>query len=213
LIKQHVKDIAFTINNSFSESLINRLAKETKFQKRNRKVPAACFINTLLFSECNQVHTSLPDLTADLNQVYNIDISKEAMHKKFTSEAVDFLKALLNNMLSEQLKLNKGNECPRHFSSIKIKDSTKFSLPSSYNDEYAGYGNFSKKNGLMSLRYEYDLVNGDWLSVELTKGLRNDQQDSKETIEAITANDLYIRDLGYVTPTYLSALVEKKHFF
>ena len=28
-------------------------------------------------------------LTSDFNQVYNIDISKEAMHKKFTSEAVN----------------------------------------------------------------------------------------------------------------------------
>jgi hypothetical protein len=65
----------------------------------------------------------------------------------------------------------------------------------------------------MSLQYEYDLISGSWLSIELTKDLRNDQQDSKETIGAITANDLYIRDLGYITPTYLSAIVEKKTFF
>jgi hypothetical protein len=213
LIGQHKKDIAYTINNSFSEATIDRLAKQTRFQKRNRKVPASCFVNTLLFSECNQAHTSLPDLTSDLNQVYNIDISKEAMHKKFTSEAVNFLKELLNTMLSEQLKLNTATDFPQHFPCIKIKDSTKFSLPSSYNNEYSGYGNFSKKNGLMSLQYEYDLISGSWLSIELTKGLRNDQQDSKETIGAITTNDLYIRDLGYITPTYLSAIVEKKAFF
>jgi hypothetical protein len=213
LINQHKKDIAFTINNSFSEAAIDRLAKQTRFQQRNRKVPASCFVNTLLFSECNQVHTSLPDLTSDLNQVYNIDISKEAMHKKFTSDAVNFLKELLNTMLSEQVKLNTTTDFPQHFPCIKIKDSTKFSLPSSYNNEYAGYGNFSKKNGLMSLQYEYDLISGSWLSIELTKGLRNDQQDSKETIGTITANDLYIRDLGYITPTYLSAIVAKKAFF
>ena len=74
------------------------------------------------------------------------------MHKKFTSEAVNFLKELLNTMLSEQLKLSTATDLPQHFPCIKIKDSTKFSLPSSYDHEYEGYGNFSKKNGLMSLQ-------------------------------------------------------------
>lgn len=67
LIGQHKKDIAYTINNSFSEATINRLATQTKFQKRNRKVPASRFVNMLLFSECNQAHRSLPNLTSDLN--------------------------------------------------------------------------------------------------------------------------------------------------
>lgn len=213
LINQHKKDISFTINKNFSEANIYRLAKQTGFQKRTRKVPASCFVNTLLFSEYSQAHTSLPDFTADLSQVYNIDISKEAMHKKFTPEAVNFLKALLNNMLSDQLKSTTVSDLPQHFACIKIKDSTKFSLPSTYNNEYVGYGNFSKSNGLLSLQYEYDLISGNWLSIELTNGLRNDQRDSKETIDAITKNDLHIRDLGYVTPTYLSAIVEKQAFF
>jgi hypothetical protein len=34
LIGQHKKDIAYTINNSFSEATIDRLAKQTRFQKR-----------------------------------------------------------------------------------------------------------------------------------------------------------------------------------
>ena len=86
-------------------------------------------------------------------------------------------------------------------------------MPDSYGDDYKGFGNFSKKNGLMSIQYEYDLVSGDWLSVEMTKGLRNDQQDSKETVDAITKGDLHIRDFGYITPTYLSAIVSKGAFF
>lgn len=43
--------------------------------------------------------------------------------------------------------------------------------------------------------------------------MRNDQQDSKETIDALTAGDLHIRDLGYITPAYLTAVVEKQAFF
>ena len=64
---------------------------------------------------------------------------------------------------------------PFHFPQIKLKDSTGFSLPDSYHSDYKGYGNFSKKNGVISIQYEYDLVSSNWLSVDITKGLRNDQ--------------------------------------
>jgi hypothetical protein len=65
----------------------------------------------------------------------------------------------------------------------------------------------------MSLQYEFDLVSGNWLSLKITPGLRNDQRDSKETLKDITPGDLYIRDLGYITPTYLSAIVKENAFF
>lgn len=201
------------IGNSLSELTVDKVARATKFMKRKGKVPASCFVNTLLFNENDQVNISLPDLTSDLNQVYGIDVSKEAIHKKFTPEAVDFLKGLVGELFSGQLQKLNDVELPLHFPQIKIKDSTKFSLPDSYGNDYKGYGNFSKKNGLLSIQYEYDLVSSTWLSVEITKGLRNDQQDSKETTSAITKGDLHIRDLGYITPTYLSAVVDKGAFF
>lgn len=214
LVKQHKKDISFIIDNTLSEQTIERIAREKKFMIRKGKVPPSCFVNTLLFNENDMVNTSLPDLTADLNQVYDIDISKEAMHKKFTPACVDFFKALLQEMLGNQLRKDTGGkDLALHFQRIKIKDSTKFSLPDNYNGDYKGYGNFSKKNGLMSLQYEYDLVSSNWLSFDMTKGLRNDQKDSTETIGSITKGDLHIRDLGYITPTYLSAVVEKEAFF
>jgi hypothetical protein len=104
-------------------------------------------VNTLLFSEHDQACTSLPDLACDLKQVHGIDVSKEAIHKKFTPEAVVFLKKVLNNLLSERLQLSAGRGLPQHFPRIKIKDSTRFSLPDCYNDAYKGYTNFSKKMG------------------------------------------------------------------
>lgn len=213
LIKQHKKEIIFMMDNSLSEQTIDRIARDTNFMKRKGKVPPCCFVNTLLFNENDHAHTSLPDLTADLNQAYGIDISKEAMHKKFTPESVNFLKGLLAELLAGQLQTPDDREMPLHFARIKIKDSTKFSLPENYDNQYKGYGNFSKKNGLMSLQYEYDLVSGKWLSFEMTKGLRNDQQDSKETTGSITKGDLHIRDLGYITPAYLSAVTGKEAFF
>lgn len=193
--------------------MINEKAKETGFIKRIRKLPASKFINTLMFAFCNQAKTSLPDIAADLNQQFDIDISKEGIHKKFTSQAVDFLKVLIKEQLSQQFTFPIDNHLKASFPSIKIKDSTKFSLPEIYNVDYPGFGNFSKTNGLMNIQYEYDLISGNWEYIELTNCKRNDQQDSKETIDSISKGDLHIRDLGYITPTYLKAIIQKEAYF
>lgn len=202
-----------TLEKNFSDEMINDLARKTGFVKRARKLPASSFVNTLMFSFCNQASTSLPDIAADLNQQFSIDISKEGLHKKFSREGVVFLKELVKFQLSQQFSLQTGTELKNHFASVTIKDSSKFSLPGIYNKDYPGFGNFSKTNGLMNLQYEYDLISGNWIALELTTVNKNDQQDSKQTTGSITKGGLYIRDLGYVTPTYLKAVIQKEAYF
>lgn len=201
------------IERNFSKKVIDQLAKKTGFVKRARKLPASSFVNTLMFSACNQANTSLPDMSADLNQQFSIEISKEALHKKFSSEGVEFLKELVKFQLTHQFSMAKDTDLKRHFTHVNIKDSSKFSLPGIYSKEYPGFGNFSKKNGLMNLQYEYDLVSGNWLGIELTTGNRNDQRDSRETINSIAEGALYIRDLGYVTPIYLKTIIGRGAYF
>lgn len=166
-----------------------------------------------MFNSLSQSQTSLPDLTDDLSQNFGIEISKEALHKKFNSQAVDFLKSVLQLQLSEHIDFKLDDSIKCHFEAIHIKDSSKFSLPSTYYGQYPGYGNFSKINGLMNIQYEYDLISGNWTSLELTSTKRNDQQDSKETVDRIQKGDLHIRDLGYITPTYLKAVLNKEAYF
>lgn len=199
------------IINAFSEEAINKVARKTGFVKRARKLTASSFLNTLMFSVCNQQLTSLPDITSDLSANFDVDISKEALHKKFTSEAVAFLKEMVSIHIKRQFDSIAGKNVP--FPSIKTKDSSKYSLPDVYEGAYPGFGNFSKKNGLMNIQYEYDLVKGTWLSVELTNVTRNDQKDSKETLDSITKGDLHIRDLGYITPSYLERVIDRGAFF
>lgn len=157
----------------------------------------------------HQASTSLPDIAADLGQQFSLTISKEGIHKKFNAQAVTFLKELIKSHVSEQLVLPTDAELKKHFTAINIKDSSKFSLPSTYDGAYPGFGNFSKTNGLMNIQYEYDIMSGNWKTLELTTIQRNDQQDSKQNTESISAGELYIRDLGYITPTYLKTIVTR----
>ncbi|GAB5525946.1 MAG: IS4 family transposase [Roseivirga sp.] len=189
------------------------MANDAGFIKRSRKLTASSFVNTLMFSFNNHSKTSLEDITADLDQQFSIQLSKEALHKRFTSEGVDFMQRMVKSQLSRQFKLPLEKGLKSAFRFIKIKDSTKFTLPDNYNGDYPGFGNFSKKHGLMNLQYEYDLVSGNWECIELTNVKRNDQRDSKETISSIEKGGLYIRDLGYITPTYLKAVMDEGSYF
>lgn len=166
-----------------------------------------------MFSSCHQANTSLPDLSADLQQQFAVNISKEALHKKFNQQGVKFLEELIKIQLSQQFTLSDDNEFKKHFCAINIKDSSKFALPSTYNGQYPNFGNFSKTKGLMNLQYEYDLLSGSWDSIALTNCKTNDQQNSKQTIDRILEGALYLRDLGYITPTYLNAVIKREAFF
>jgi hypothetical protein len=209
----HADELKYDIECTFSKSEIDKLAKETGFVERRRKLSATDLVSTLMFSCYNQAQTSLEDIAADLHQHFAIDISKEAIHKRFTNQGVHFLKELIKQQLSRHFTPSHELSSASHFTCIKIKDSTKFSLPNTYNDEYPGFGNFSKKNGLMQIQYEYDLLSGQWEELMLTNRSRNDQKDSNQTIDAITEGGLHIRDLGYITPTYLKAVIAKAAYF
>lgn len=166
-----------------------------------------------MFSVNDQSKTSLVDIAADIFKEFDIDISKEALHKKFTPEAVDFLKNLLCEQMSQELDFCISEGLNGHFKSIKIKDSTKYALPSIYEGDYPGFFNFSKKNGIMNLHYEYDLITGKWNSLEFTNIKENDQQNSKTTVNQLEKDNLYIRDLGYVSASYLSGVQQAEASF
>lgn len=125
------------------------------------------------------------------------------------------MKAVLSRQMAKHLQVDNELVNSTFFNQICIKDSSKFKLPDSMEKDYPGYG-YDKENqplSMMNIQYEYDLLSGNWSSLEFTKVTRNDQADSKETIDRIKKKSLYIRDLGYVTSTYLKAIDDKEAYY
>lgn len=190
------------------------MARETKFIQRKGSIDAPAFVKLLIFNELDQSQLSLLDLKLDLQTHFDCSVSREAIHKRFTPEAVAFMKALLAKLM--ELRLVTENSIPsalKAFNRLCIKDSTKFSIPKEFADTYPGYNGFHKGSALMNIQYEYDLLSANWSYLDFTKATRNDQADSRETLDNIETNDLHIRDLGYVTMPYLIGVTERKAFF
>ena len=191
-----------------------QIGRETGFIKRKSKLLPHMFLNSLLSTEADQSRISLLSLKGDLHENYNCSVSKVGTHKKFTPEAVVFLKTVFSKLLSEKSTSQlTGAIDTDKFNRIRIKDSTKFRLPSSLINEYPGYRSFNKNSSLMNIQYEFDLKSGDWLEAELTKATRNDQLDSRESVESIMENDLCISDLGYITMPYLKGVSNNNAYF
>jgi len=125
------------------------------------------------------------------------------------------MKAVLSEQMTKHLQVDNELVNSTIFNQICIKDSSKFKLPDSMEKDYPGYG-YDKENqplSMMNIQYEYDLLSGNCCSLEFTKVTRNDQADSRETIDRIKKKSLYIRDLGYVTSTYLKAIEDKEAYY
>ena len=190
------------------------MARETKFIQRKGTIGASTFVKLLIFNELDQAQLSLLDLKLDLQSHFDCKVSREAIHKRFTPEAVAFLKSLLAMLIRRRLATE--NSVPsslKDFNRLCIKDSTKFAIPKEFAGAYPGYGNFHKNSALMNIQYEYDLLSGNWSCLDFTKATRNDQADSRETLDDIEKGDLHIRDLGYVTMPYLNGVVDRKAYF
>lgn len=152
---------------------------------------------------------SLDDLANDFCEKFDIPISKQALQERFNEKAVNFLTSLLNKQLKNQLSsLSDGQKNGySKFKRIRVKDSTRFGLPANYSSTYKGHGGMGGSSQI-SIQYEYDLISGSPMALQLTSACRNDQQDSKQTLQEIESGDLLLRDLAYVSQNYLSHITE-----
>jgi hypothetical protein len=146
---------------------------------------------------------------------FSIKITKQSLHDRFTSEAVKFLKSCLDMLVSRKIQYGGSVEILRsHFNRVRIKDSTKFALPDSCSEIYKGYGGaLHNSSSMVSIQYEYDFLSGQSMDLRLTEGVKNDQSDSREFTHDIREKDLFLRDLGYCTLSFLSAVDSAKAYF
>jgi hypothetical protein len=137
------------------------------------------------------------------------------LDERFSERAVNFVKRVLSLLIIEQFStVLYSDDFLSNFNHVRIKDSTKFNVPSNLKEHYKGSGGSgSTSEAGISIQFEFDLKTGKFLDLTITEAVRNDQQDAKETTENICEKDLVIRDLGYFSIPVLQEIEENKAFF
>lgn len=195
------------------EKSINQLARETKFVQRKSPLDGSVFLNSLMFSSCQGNDLSLRDISTDMMFESNISITKQSIDDRFNQYAVDFLTEVLSKTMENQFAGSISNQLTT-FKRVRIKDSTRFALPSAYKEKYTGHGGATHNSeSMISIQFEYDLLTSDTMDLRLTSGVDNDQKDARDNTHDIKENDLFLRDLGYATIPFIKQIQANNAYY
>lgn len=207
----NVKNLSTEIYNLLDEQSINDFARDTGFISRDSKMDGHMFLDILLFTHFNHKELSLNELSNQICKRYNVEISKQAIDKRFTKKAVKFL----NSVLSRTLELAIGKPGKIDFTEYDgciIKDATSFQIPSNMAGKYKGSGG-SASLAMLKIQFEYDLKSGRITDLSLHSFVDQDSSNAKDTLGNIKRNQLIMRDLGYISILVMKMIQEKGAYY
>lgn len=164
------------------------------------------FLDILLCNASSDVNKSLNNLSVEMKQFYDVEVTKQGLHERFSENASNYLKSILSELC---IAYNQSIEDGwlGYFNRIIIKDSTKFVLPEEYAEIMPGFGGVSSKSATC-IQYEYDLKTGSIVDMNITPANRPDGRDARETQQKVQSYDLVIRDLGYYVTDVIAKFID-----
>ncbi|HUW06922.1 MAG TPA: IS4 family transposase [Williamwhitmania sp.] len=190
----------------FSAENLDKIAEESGFKSRESKITPKMFLDSLLFNASSDANKSLNSLSVEMKQNFNVDVTKQGLHERYTEKTALYLKSILSQLcfVIDQ-PIDEG--WFGHFNSIYVKDSTKFVLPEEYAQAMPGFGGVSSKSAAC-IQYEYDLKTGSIHDLTITPANRPDTRDAQDTKDNVKPKDLVIRDLGYFSIDVLRNFID-----
>jgi len=210
-ILQLGKKLSTEIHTFFTKEQIQKIARESEFVKRDSKLKAWMYLETLVFSKFNQKKLSLNEISNDFYSNYSLEITKQGVDERFNEKSVTFLKNCVSELLKNHFTNNTSILGFAQFSRVRIKDSTKFQLPENMKHTHPGTGG-SASDAAARIQYEFDLKNGDVIDFDITAGNINDFTDAKLKEDDIRKGDLLLRDLGYISVDSIKNCNDKEAF-
>ena len=206
------KNLVSKVKNLYSSEHLKTVAKETGFIKRDTKFTAAMFLEMLLFKVFDNGTVSLNDHSIHVAMANEIQMRKQSIDDRFNENSVKFVRALLQKHMCTQVDKNIDVKCLKNFTSVKIKDSTRFQIPDHLKEHYPGCGGMASQAGV-HVQFEFDLLSGQINDLQVTDALKQDQTDAKQTVDMIEKGSLILRDLGYFSTDVLQQIGLKDAFY
>lgn len=171
------------------------------------------FLDTLLFNKQDNESVSLNDYSVSLQARHQTQLRKQSIDERFNKESVAFVRTLLEEQLEKQLGTALKPVCFERFSSVKIKDSTRFELSDALKEAYPGNGGAASEAGV-HIQFEFDLKNGKASEIKITDARYQDVTEAEISLPEIQEGSLIIRDLGYFsTKVFADIATQQKAYF
>ncbi len=193
---------------------IDRAAKSSKFiQREPKKINAEDFIVSFMLIFCKS-NFSFRQWACQLSLLTKQKVSFQGLCKKCNLRCLEFVKLLLFQAIQDQLQSTLApSSFTDQFRSVLIEDSTCFKLSNSMLKSYSGAGNRNSNVAMCKSHFCYDLLTMNTLSYKVTRINENDASQSGNILEYLQANDLVLRDMGYLSNKILKQIGEKGAFY
>jgi Transposase DDE domain len=170
------------------------LGKTTSFIKRQRKLTASGFAQTLVFQWMARPKATMESMAREL------DVSPQALQQHLGPEAEAFLLALLREALAKALKIQpQALGLLDRFGSTIVEDTTVIKLPAELADEFPGCGGGTEAGeGAAALKVllRWDLRTGELLALTVHAGRASDQTLAAEAGD-LPERCLHLADMGF----------------
>lgn len=196
------------VKSLFSSERLDSLAKETGLIKRKKKIVAKDFLSHHLCLSLSK-ESSIADLAEEFLDSSNIDVSKQAIHKKYTAKATHFMHHVLEELIDCTAQAQISLTAIPFIQRVKTVDSSCLKLNEDLAERFPGLRN--QKAGI-KLQTIMDVVTNSLYSLDIRSARENDQS-YKQYLDYIESNDLSINDLGYFCVESFKVIQEKKAFF
>jgi IS4 transposase len=208
ILSEFTGSFSAMLRDVFNEKELQKKAVASGFYKRKCGFTPAMFFDILLYcASLTEVH-SLSQVSTTVKTMHGLKIAKQSIDGRFNEGAVAFVKEMLKELLERQLSKVFCADFLSQFNHVRIKDSTRFTVPDKLKEHFKGSGGGKgTSNACVCIQYEYDARSGKVLDLNVTNGTRNDATDASETKTKIDIGDLVLRDLGYFNLSVLTGFV------
>lgn len=201
-------------SNFFSGDILDKAARESKFvQRSTSSISGLMFLSLNVFQEGSLRQTSLNEQCDFLEDEFGVRPTKQSLDERYNTYAVSFLKTCFANVVRDVVVKQPGYDNFRaRFGRIRVGDATSFRLPAVFAPFYESAGGDTGPSSI-KIQYEYDLIGGSFLDLQLGCGRKNDADYLQTCRVTMAPKDLILKDLGYYQHKHFNAIAQLKGYF
>jgi hypothetical protein len=189
------------------------LAKETDFIKRERAFKGSSYAQTLVFGWIANPKSTIVELQQTA-VAFGVNVTAQAVDKKFTKAASVFMHQLLQNALENLITAKSPVAIPifERFHGVYLDDSSVIGLPKELLSEWEGCGGSHGPSSALKIQFSYDLKYGSIRALCIRDGKEQDKSSPTQKPD-LPKKALRIHDKGLSSLTVMETYNKKDIFW
>jgi hypothetical protein len=209
----NVAELHAVLNDLFHDAA-RRLARETQFCLRERKLSGPVFAKALVFCLLEKHAPSLEDFADFASQHLHVHATYKAFDERFGQPSAHFLAALLGEALGHCFTASPALlPLLRQFNGVFLRDATTVSLPACLAALFpARKGKDGSPTAALKVVLEVEVTTGQFTELEVMPALDNDKT-SQVAAKPLPEGSLLLEDMGFLCGKRLQDYVSQGVYF